>query len=52
MLGSKPDTVSIDRCKPGYLEEELAVSLQAVSKEGVSGQHSSSREREFVVSLA
>ena len=45
LIGSKSDTVSIDRCKPAYLEEELAAKMEVVPPGVCNGQGSCSRER-------
>ena len=45
LIGSKSDMVSIDRCKPAYLEEGLASEVQVVPPDMYNGQHSLSRER-------
>ena len=45
LIGSKSDMVSIDRCKPAYLEEGLASEVQVVPPDMYNGQHSPSRER-------
>ena len=45
LINGKSDTVSIDRCKPAYLEEELAGRVQVLPPDVLKGQESRSRER-------